>query len=172
MEEVPTLLCHGKFGQVFEQCRFSISLCSVWLSNGYSYLPIWKRFFFVCLFLISSSSHCYFAVDIMQSTGWFTRERKWLNFSEVIYVDIGKAVWMFEVWSNVEADSTEQLDRVRNMNHYGVDLLPGISVLLYCGHVCLVISRISVASGLATVIAEIHRVVYMSAYSYTYSHVY
>lgn len=108
MEEVPTLLCHGKFGQVFEQCRFSVSLSSVWLSNGYSYLAIWKRFF--CLFLISSLSHCYFALDIMQSTGWFTHERKWLNFSEVLYVDIGKAVWIFEVSSNMEADSTEQLD--------------------------------------------------------------
>lgn len=52
------------------------------------------------------------------------------------------------------------------MNHYGVDLLPGISVLLSCGHVCLVISRISVASGLAAVITEIHKIVYMCAYSY------
>lgn len=50
-------------------------------------------------------------------------------------MDIGKAVWIFEVSSNMEADSTEQLDRVRNMNHCGMDLLPGISVLLSCGHV-------------------------------------
>lgn len=50
-------------------------------------------------------------------------------------MDVGKTVWIFEVSSNVETDSTEQLDRVRNMNHYGMDLLPGISVLLYCGHV-------------------------------------
>lgn len=71
----------------------------------------------------------------MQSTGGFTHERKWLNFSEVLYVDIGKAVWIFEVSSNMEEDSTEQLDRVRNMNHYGMDLLPGISVLLSCGRV-------------------------------------
>lgn len=163
MEEVPALLCRGKFGQGFEQCRFSVSLSSVWLSNGYSYLAIWKRFF--CLFLISSLSHCYFALDIMQSTGWFTHERKWLNFSEVLYVDIGKAVWIFEVSSNMEADSTEQLESETWITVAWICFL----VFQFCCLVdmCLVISRISVTSVLAAVITEIHKIVYMCAYSYT-----
>lgn len=47
------------------------------------------------------------------------------------YVDIGKAVWIFEVSSNVEADSTERLDGVRNMHHYGMNLLPGICFVIW-----------------------------------------
>lgn len=38
-------------------------------------------------------------------------------------MDIRKAVWIFEVSSNVEADSTEQLDEVRNLDRYGMNLL-------------------------------------------------
>lgn len=79
---------------------------------------------------------------------------------------------MFEISSNVEADSTEQLDRVRNMNPYGMNLFPDISVLLSGGHVCPVISRIPVASGLAAVITEVYKIVYICANSYTYVHVY
>lgn len=87
-------------------------------------------------------------------------------------MDIGKAVWIFEVSSNVEADSTEQLDEVRNMHHYGMNLLPGISVLLSGGHVCPVTSGIPLASGLAAVITEVYKIVYICAYSYTCAYVY
>lgn len=58
------------------------------------------------------------------------------------------------------------------MNHYGMNLLPGISVFLSGGHVCPVISRIPVASGLAAVITEVYKIVYVCANSYTYAYVY
>ena len=69
----------------------------------------------------------------------------------------------------MEADSTEQLDGVTNMNHYGMNFLLGISVLLSGGHVCPVISRIPVVSGLAAVITEVYKIVYRCANSYTFT---
>lgn len=87
-------------------------------------------------------------------------------------VDVEKSVWIFEISSNVEADSTEQVDGVRTMNRYGMNLLPGISVLLSGGHMCPVISGIPVASGLAAVFTEVYKIVYVCAKSYTHAYVY
>lgn len=76
-------------------------------------------------------------------------------------MDVGKAVRVFDVSSKVEADSAEQLDGVSNMSDDGMNLLPGISVLLSGRHVCPVTSRIPVASGLAAVITEVYKIVYI-----------
>lgn len=84
-------------------------------------------------------------------------------------MDIRKAVWIFEVSSNVEADSTEQLDEVRNLDRYGMNLLPGVSVLLSGGHVCAVVSGTPVASGLASVTTELYNIVYVCANSCAYA---
>lgn len=77
---------------------------------------------------------------------------------------IGKGVWVFDASSKVEAGSAEQLDGVSNMSYDGMNLLPGISVLLSGRHACPVTSRIPVGSGLAAVIAEVYKIVYIYIY--------
>lgn len=126
---------------------------------------------FFCLFIFNklfiSLLICtrYYAIYRLIHT-WKEMASFFWNF----YMTIGKAVWIFEASSNVEADSTEQLDSQKHESlwHGFTSWYFSFVIMWTC---VLLLAEFQWLQGYLQS-SQKYRVVYMCAYSYIYACVY